>query len=392
MLPQKVQTLAANFYSDLLSIRHHLHSHPELSFKEHNTCKYIAQQLDQYGIPYTAGIGGTGVVAMIEGRNPRRKVIALRADIDALPICEANKVDYASQNTGVMHACGHDVHTTCLLGAARILNELRHEWEGSIKLIFQPAEEVIPSGAPVMIAEGVLENPAPVSIFGQHADPMMPLGTIGLCGGMAMASADEIRITIHGKGGHAARPHQCIDTVLVAAHVVVALQQLVSRMANPLTPSVLTFGKISTDGGATNVIPNQVHLLGTFRTFDEEWRKVAHQKIQHLTATLCESMGARAEVSIPEGLPHVKNDASLIEMVRQAATLYLGADKVLTIPPRMGAEDFGFYSHRLPACFYRLGVQNPNGTDLHTPTFDINEKSLEIGAGLMAWIALAGLV
>lgn len=391
MLLEKVQQLADSFLTDTISYRRHLHQHPELSFQEYNTSRYICQKLDEYGIAYQTGIGKTGVIGLIYGKNPQKRIVALRADMDALPIHETNACDYASIHPGVMHACGHDVHTASLLGAARILQALRDEWEGTIKLIFQPAEEVTPSGAMALIAEGALDNPRPASIFGQHADPMLPVGKIGLRSGLAMASADEIYLTIQGKGGHGARPHQCIDPVVVASHLVVALQQLVSRNANPFTPTVLTFGKIFSDGGATNIIPERVHLWGTLRTFDEEWRDTAHSKIRQLSELLGESMGAKVEVNLEKGIPFLHNDERLTAQVRGLAEAFLGAENVLEIPPRMGAEDFAFYSHHLPACFYRLGALNPNGTDLHTPTFDIDENALRVGAGLLAWIGCGAM-
>lgn len=388
MLSEKVQHLSQKYQEDWVLHRRWLHRHPELSYQEYETQRYLSKQLSRYGIESTP-IAGTGLVALIEGKEPESRTVALRADIDALPIQEANQCEYSSVNKGVMHACGHDVHASCLLGAARLLHELRDEWRGRVKILFQPAEEVTPGGATAMIAQGALENPVPGYILGQHADPMLPVGCIGLCPGAAMASADELHLTIEGKGGHGARPHQCIDPIVVAAHLIVALQQIVSRNANPLTPTVLTFGKIESDGGATNIIPERVFVKGTLRTFDEAWREQALERIHRMCSLLGESMGAKVRVHIPPGLPFVLNQPGLTEQLRQAAQTYLGAERVLDIAPRMGAEDFAHYSHRLPACFYRLGAQNPNGTDLHTPTFDIDEKALAVGVGLMAWLAMS---
>jgi len=388
MLKAKVQQLAKSFKKNTIAIRRHLHQHPELSYQEHKTCQYIQKQLTNIGITDWEVRGKTGIVAHIKGKHPSKALFALRADIDALPIQEQNAVDYASKNDGVMHACGHDVHTSSLLGAAYILHSLRAEWEGTIRLIFQPAEEVSPGGATVMIANGALENPTPKGIVGQHTDPELEVGTIGLCNGICMASADELYFTVRGKGGHGARPHQCVDTILVASHLVVALQQLISRNADPFKPSVLTIGKIYSEGGATNIIPNEVKMMGTFRAFDEEWRAEGHQKIMHLAQQLCASMGASCEVNIIKGAPFVKNDELQTSRIWKAAEDYLGKENVLKIPPRTGAEDFAHYSHLIPATFYRLGAKNPNGTGLHTPTFDIDEDAIETSIGLMAWLAI----
>lgn len=387
LLKEKVRQLAHNFYPQAINIRRHLHQYPELSFQEYETSKFIAKKLESWGISYTI-IGKTGLTGTIEGNNPTSKIVALRADIDALPIQEANDVSYKSKNEGVMHACGHDVHTTSLLGALHILNELKTEWSGTVKFIFQPGEEKLPGGASILIKEGVLENPSPDKILGQHVEPLMEVGKIGIKSGLFMASADEIYVTIRGKGGHGAKPHLCVDTVLLAAHMIVALQQIVSRHADPLMPSVLTFGKINSTGGATNIIPDEVKILGTFRTFDETWRAAAHQKMKNMAEDLCRSMGGECEFTVAKGYPFLKNDEKTSLEVREAAEDYLGKENVLEIAARMGGEDFAFYSQQIPACFYRLGVQNPNGTGLHTNVFDIDEKALETSIGLMAWLAM----
>ncbi len=388
---EKIKALANRCYPEVQKHRRHLHQYPELSFQEHQTSQYIAAQLEKYGIKYQTGMAETGICAWIEGKEPNAAVLALRADMDALPIHEANEVPYKSKNVGVMHACGHDVHSSSLLGAAKILHELRDQWSGRIQLIFQPGEEKLPGGASKILAEGWLEQPQPLAIIGQHVEPAMPVGSIGMKAGQFMASADEIYITVKGKGGHAARPHQCIDTTLMAAQLIVALQQIVSRRSDPLTPSVLSFGKIFSDGGATNIIPNQVTIYGTFRTFDEAWRYEAHRLMQDMAKGLCQSMGGQCDFDIVVGYPFVYNDEQLTKRLRQSAENYLGKEHVLDIPARMGAEDFAFYSQVMPASFYRLGVQNPNGTGLHSDTFDIDEKALEIGMGLMAQLAIEEL-
>ncbi|MFD2516262.1 M20 family metallopeptidase [Pontibacter locisalis] len=390
--PDRVKQLAQEYAPDAVQVRRHIHANPELSFEEHNTAAYVRQVLESYGIA-SVSLAETGVVALIEGKNPEKKVIALRADLDALPIVEANEVAYKSKSTGVMHACGHDVHTSSLLGTARILQNLKEEFEGTIKLIFQPGEEKFPGGASIMIKEGVLQNPAPSGIVGQHVFPMLPAGKVGFRSGMYMASADEIYITVKGKGGHAAMPEMNIDPVLIASHLIVALQQIVSRHASPKVPSVLSFGKIEAKG-ATNVIPDEVKIEGTFRTMNEEWRKEAHKKIKKLAEGLCESMGGSCEIDIKNGYPFLKNDPELNERARAAAENYLGQDNVVDLDLWMGAEDFAYYSQEVPACFYRLGTRNEERgivSGVHTPTFDIDEAAMETGIGLMAFVAIEEL-
>jgi amidohydrolase len=389
-----IQRLAARHHPDTVSLRRHLHQHPELSYQEKQTGRFIAARLNDWGINYEHGIAENGVVALIRGEKEGGGVVALRADMDALPITEANEVPYRSKNEGVMHACGHDVHTASLLGAARILQELRASFGGTVKLLFQPAEEKLPGGASIMIREGALENPRPEAIFGQHVHPPLEVGKIGLRPGPYMASADELYLTVRGKGGHAALPHEFVDPVLISAHILTALQQIVSRNARPTTPSVLSFGHIRSDGGATNVIPNAVHLKGTFRTFDEEWRFEAHRRMQQLVQQLAEGMGGSAALRIEVGYPALQNNEPLTLQARQWAVDYLGASQVVDLPIRMTAEDFAYYSQVMPACFYRLGTGNAARgitSPIHTNTFDVDEASLEVGAGLMAWLALSRL-
>jgi amidohydrolase len=391
-LADKVKKLAQAYTPDTVQVRRHIHANPELSFEEYNTAAYVKQVLESYGLE-PAPMAETGLVALVKGKNPEKKTIALRADLDALPIVEANEVAYKSKNEGVMHACGHDVHTASLLGAARILQELREEFEGTVKLIFQPGEEKFPGGASVMIKEGVLQNPAPEQIVGQHVFPMLPAGKVGFRAGMYMASADEIYITVKGKGGHAAMPELNVDTVLIASHLIVAMQQIVSRHASPKVPSVLSFGKVEAKG-ATNVIPNEVKIEGTFRTMDEAWRAEAHKRIRKLAEGLCESMGGSCDIDIKHGYPYLKNDPDLTERARAAAGAYLGEENVVDLDLWMGAEDFAYYSQEVPACFYRLGTRNEARgivSSVHTPTFDIEEAALETSIGLMAYVALQEL-
>ena len=387
MLKEKIQQLAKQYAPDFISIRHHLHAHPELSYKEFQTSAFVQEKLSSAGIPFRV-MAETGVVGMIEGRNPGKRVIALRADMDALPIREENKVPYKSTNDGVMHACGHDVHTTILLGASAILQELREEWEGTIKLIFQPGEEKNPGGASIMIREGVLEDPVPQAIFGLHVHPGLEVGKLSFRGGMVMASADEIYITIRGKGGHAAAPHQTVDTILVASHLVVALQQIISRNRNPLSPSVLSITSVQ-GGHTTNVIPSEVKLMGTFRAMDEQWRFRAHELIRRLATDLVHSMGAEIDLHIDVGYPMVYNNEELDSVAREEAGQFVGAANVLETEVRLGAEDFGYYTRQIPGCFYRLGVMNTEKgitSGVHTPTFNIDETAIEIGVGMMAWL------
>ena len=384
---------AAEFFPEVKSIRHHIHANPELSFEEHNTSAFVISKLQSFGITDIRHISDTGVVALVTGKNPSSKCIALRADMDALPIQEENTVAYRSRNDGVMHACGHDVHTSCLLGAAKILQELRDSWEGTVKLIFQPGEEKHPGGASILIEKGVLTNPAPSAILALHVYPNLPAGTIGYRAGQYMASADEIYITIHGKGGHAAQPHNTVDPIAVAAQLIVSLQQLVSRKANPLSPSVLTFGSIH-GGFATNVIPDKVELLGTFRAMDEQWRAEAHRLIREITHHTCAAYGATADIDIPPGYPSLFNDPGLTADFKNWAEDYVGADHVRHLDMRMGAEDFSFYTHHAPGCFFRIGTSR-NGTEytlpVHTSRFNIEEEAMQVGMGMMAWAAVNAL-
>jgi amidohydrolase len=387
MLKEKIQQLAKQYAPDFISIRRHLHAHPELRYKEFRTSAFVQEKLSSAGIPFRV-MAETGVVGMIEGRNPGKRVIALRADMDALPIREENNVPYKSTNDGVMHACGHDVHTTILLGASTILHSLRKEWEGTVKLIFQPGEEKNPGGASIMIREGVLKDPEPQAIFGLHVHPGLEVGKLSFRGGMVMASADEIYITIRGKGGHAAAPHQTVDTILVASHLVVALQQIISRNRNPLSPSVLSITSVQ-GGHTTNVIPSEVKLMGTFRAMDEGWRFRAHELIRKLATGLVESMGAEIDLHIDVGYPMVYNNEALDALAREQAREYVGAENVLETEVRLGAEDFGYYTRQIPGCFYRLGVMNAAmgiTSGVHTPTFNIDETAIEIGVGMMAWL------
>lgn len=389
MLKEKIKDLSKKYSESFIQIRHHLHQNPELSYHEFETSKFIQQKLKELEISFEV-LATTGVVGIIKGKNPEKKIIALRADIDALPIHEQNNIEYRSRNEGVMHACGHDVHTTCLLGAAKILNELKDEWEGTIKLIFQPGEEKNPGGASIMIREGVLENPKPDAILALHVHPNLEVGKLSFRGGMVMASADEIYITIKSKGGHAAAPQFTSDTILTASQLIVNLQQVISRMNNPFNPSVLSITSFQ-GGNTTNVIPSEVKLMGTFRAMNEEWRFKAHDLIKNICENTAAISGAQIDVKIDVGYPFVINNIELTEMARQKAEEFAGKENVEETEMRMGAEDFAFYSHLIPACFFRLGVRNIDKnitSGVHTPTFNIDERAIENGMGIMAWLAV----
>lgn len=392
MIKEKIQRLSADIFNDVVADRRHLHSHPELSFHEVETSVFVANKLTELGLEYHK-MANTGLVAMIKGDKPSDRVIALRADMDALPILEANDVPYKSRNPGVMHACGHDAHTSSLLGTAKILTELKAEFGGTIKLIFQPAEEKLPGGASLMIKEGVLENPKPHAVLGQHVMPLIDAGKVGFRAGKYMASTDELYVTVRGKGGHGAQPQQNVDPVIITAHILTALQQVVSRFADPKSPSVLSFGKVIANG-ATNVIPNEVYLEGTFRTMDEQWRSEAHLKIKKMAEGIAESMGGSCEFNIMRGYPFLINEEVLTAVTRGHAEDYLGKENVLDLDIWMAAEDFAYYSQAADSCFYRLGTRNEARgitSSVHTPTFDVEEDAFKISTGLMAYLAVKQL-
>lgn len=389
-LLENIRALSEKYSNEIVEARRHLHQNPELSYQEHNTVKFVAEKLESFGITTRKGIADTGLVAEIAGRNPGKKSIALRADMDALPINETNEVPYKSSVKGVMHACGHDVHTASLLGTARILSEVKDQFEGTVRLLFQPGEEKTPGGASYMIRDGALKNPQPTGIIGQHVFPLLPVGKIGFREGMYMASCDEIYLRVIGKGGHAAAPDLIIDPILIASHIIIALQQIISRNASPKQPTVLSFGNI-VGKGATNVIPTEVNIAGTFRAMNEEWRASALEKIKRMAETMAEGMGGRCEVEISRGYPYLENNPDLTRRIRRAAESYVGPENVVDLDITLGAEDFSYYSQVIPASFYRLGTSNPEKgitSYVHTPTFDIDENALKIGPGLMAWMAI----
>lgn len=391
-LKDKIRNRASELHPAVVRSRRHLHAHPELSFHEFNTSAFIKQSLNDLKIKWKE-VANTGVVGTIEGSKPSTRRIALRADMDALPIHEENKVDYISKNPGVMHACGHDAHTSSLLGTAAVLQSMREQFGGKITLIFQPGEEKLPGGASLMLKEGVLTEHQPSAIIAQHVSPMIPAGKIGIRKGKFMASMDEITVTVHGRGGHGAQPHLNIDPVMIAAQILTALQQVVSRMANPALPTVLSFGKIIANG-AINIIPDSVYMEGTFRTLQEDWRDEAHRRMKKIATGIAESMGGSCEFNIVRGYPFLINEEKLTERVQQYAEEYVGAENIVPQDIWMAAEDFAYFSQSADACFYLLGVRNEQQgitSSLHTPTFNLDESALETSVGLMSYIALKQL-
>lgn len=389
---EEIKQLANDIRETVIGYRRHLHAHPELSFKEFETSAFIKARLDEMNIPWKP-MADTGIVALIKGEKHSDRIIALRADMDALPITETNTFDFVSKNNGVMHACGHDAHTSSLLGVASILQSIKNKFGGTIKLIFQPAEEKLPGGASLMIKEGVLKNPVPDAVIGQHVSPIIEAGKIGIRKGKFMASMDEIFVTVRGKGGHGAQPHQNIDPVMIAAQILVSLQQIVSRMANPTLPTVLSFGKVIANG-AINVIPDEVYMEGTFRTLDESWRNEAHERMKKIAESIAESMGGSCDFNIVRGYPFLINEEKLTEQVKTFSEEYLGKENVMETDIWMAAEDFAYYSQVTNSCFYLLGIKNKNKgihSSLHSPTFTIDEDALITSVGLMAYLAVKNL-
>lgn len=390
-IKQLIQQRSEDLFTKVKGYREYLHQHPELSYQEFETMRFISDRLADLGIEHTTNVGDTGIVAVIRNSNHSQEMecIGLRADMDALPIQEENEVSYKSQVDGVMHACGHDVHSSILLGAAEILNELKEELPQPVKLIFQPGEEKNPGGATYMIRDGVLQNPTVKEMYALHVFPDMEVGKVGFKDGIYMASCDEIYVTIHGKGGHGATPHQCIDPIVIGAEIVLNLQSIVSRKCDPKIPCVLSFGHFEALG-ATNIIPSKVLLKGTFRTMDESWRTEALKLIEKQITGIAEANGATAEIEISKGYPYLENDPKVTGLMRTKAHEFLGKEHVEELPIRLTSEDFSFYSQEIPVCFFRLGVRNASKGitfGVHHPRFDIDAEAIKIGMQMMCLAA-----
>ncbi|MCW3078081.1 MAG: N-acyl-L-amino acid amidohydrolase [Bacteroidetes bacterium] len=391
-----IRFLSKKYFTKVVEIRQHLHKHPELSFKEFETSAFIQQQLTEAGIGFTSGHVKTGIIALIKGKNSEKKTLLLRADMDGLPITEKNDVPYKSVNTGIMHACGHDVHSACMLGAAFILNELKDTWEGSVKIMFQPGEEVLPGGASLMIGEGVLENPKVDKAMALHVFPSMETGKAGFKSGMYMASTDELYLTVGGRGGHAAMPADYVNPLLVASEILLEINKefmlpnSLKGSAGENIPTVVAFGKIE-GKGATNVIPDKVEIEGTFRTMDEDWREQVHHQLHNIVKNISSKHNAVSQLRIEKGYPFLMNDTAFTNSSSTSAKEYLGKENVEELPMRMTAEDFAYISQKVPSCFFRLGTGNKTKgitSGVHTPTFDIDESALETGMGLLSWLAI----
>lgn len=395
IIKELIRTESSRVKKEIIDIRAHLHKNPELSFEEFDTSIFIQKHLNEIGIPFKSGFIKTGIVATLESGDPSSanfKTIALRADMDALPIHEHTDNKYCSTKEGIMHACGHDMHMASLIGTAKVLHKLKDYWQGRILLIFQPGEELLPGGAKQMISEGALD-PKPEWILAQHVLADMPTGHVGFRSGMYMASGDEIYLTIKGKGGHAAMPQNCTDTVLIASHIIVALQQIVSRNGDTRIPTVLSFGKFIAQG-ATNIIPDKVEIEGTFRTMNEAWRSEAKKLIKRIAEGTAEAMGASCDVVIKHGYPFLVNDKTRTNTAKQNAIDILGHENVEDMDIRMTTEDFAYYSQKYPCTFYRFGVAPNNDItngSLHTSTFQANEQALETAINCMAYLTICTL-
>lgn len=386
-MKEKIKRLAQENAEEIIGYRRWLHQHPELSQQEVGTMNFVAEKLRSFGLEPRTGIGKTGCMAMIRGgQDPDSYCVALRADYDALPITEATGLPFASQNPGVMHACGHDMHTSSLLGAAKILSQIKDQLRGSVMVIFEPSEELYPGGARMMMDDGLFDEVVPNEIYSFHCLPEMDYGKVGMRKGKYMASTDELYWTVKGVGGHGATPHLSVDPILIASHIVVALQQLVSRNASPMMPTTLSFGKFI-GSGRTNIIPDEVKMEGIIRTFDEQWRLECHEKIRKISCGIAESMGGECDLFIDYGYPYVFNDDACTQQVYDNAVDYLGKEKVEWLDMRMTAEDFAFFAQKIPACYFRVGIHIPDTPfcNLHRPNLMVDERSIELASGLEAY-------
>ncbi len=385
----RVKVLSQKYFSDAVIFRRQLHRFPELSFQEKHTAFLIMKELDKLSVPYKKNIGGNGIVATLEGKNPNKKIIAFRADFDALPIVEETDLEFSSDNKGVMHACGHDIHTASLLSVLKVLKDLKEEWEGTIHFIFQHAEELLPGGAIQMLEANLFGDLQPEFVVAQHVDPDIQTGFFGFKEGRYMASNDEVYLTVEGKGGHGAMPHKINDTVLAASQIIVNLQQVASRLVPSETPMVLSFGRMMAEG-ATNVIPEKVEIAGTFRMFDEELRQEVHKHIVRIAESTAVAFGTKCNVDIRKGYPVVDNNKELTLLAKELAKESFGEDKIIELDYRMTSEDFGFFSQKYKSLFYRLGVGYKDklmNFPLHSSKFNPDEKALKYAIEFMSNLA-----
>ena len=386
-MKEKILELSDLFFDEIVSIRRYMHMHPELSFQEFETSNYIKSILKSWDINFLDGYANTGILVNLEGKEPSSRVIALRADFDALPILEENDVEYKSKNEGIMHACGHDAHTASMLGALKILHQTKDNWRGTIKFIFQPAEERLPGGAKQMIEEGVLENPNVQHVIAQHVLPELEVGKVGFRCGTYMASTDELYVTISGKGGHAAIPSSYNNPIIASSELVLDLNQFF----NDKVDAIFAIGYI--DGtGSTNIIPREVNLMGTFRALDESFRLESHNHMNRIVDQVAKKYNIKIDLNIKKGYPALNNDIQFTLNQINKAKEFLGEKNVIDLPIRMTAEDFSYFANAVPSCFYRLGTRNKDKGlihGLHTSKFNIDEDSLKIGMGLMAFLAIS---
>lgn len=388
-MTDKILSLSRKILPDIIKIRRLLHQNPELAFAEVETGKLVAGELAKLGIKAKRGVGKTGLVGILNG-NGNAGVVGLRADMDALPITEKTGFSFASRNKGVMHACGHDSHMAMLLGAARILSTLKNELPGTVKFIFQPSEEKNPGGAPSMIRDGALLNPRVDAIFGQHITTDLPAGRMGFRSGPLMASADEIYITVFGRGGHGAKPHEAIDPIFISAQIISALQAVITRMKDPLEPSVLTIASIH-GGTATNIIPDSVRLSGTLRTMNESWRKKALALIERTSVGCARGLGGDCKVEVSHGYPVLVNSEAETSLARETAGTLFGKGAAITVPPQMGAEDFSYFLQKVPGSFWWVGAGNSKigaTASIHSSKFKVDESAFMYGTALLASVAL----
>jgi amidohydrolase len=391
-LKEVITTKVSAIYEKIKGYREHLHQNPELSYKEFNTMEYVAAKLKEIGLPYEKGVAGTGIVSIIRSskHSENQACIGLRADLDALPIQEQNTASYKSKVEGVMHACGHDVHTSILLGAAEILFELREDLEHPIKLIFQPGEEKNPGGASLLIEAGVLENPKVKEMYALHVFPELEVGKLAIRPGLNMASCDELHLEIIGVGGHGAMPEKCINPILIGSKFIIEAQNIIHKSCPKEVPCVISFGHFDALG-ATNVIPERAEIKGTFRTMNEEWREKAAILLMDLANNLENKYKGNVNLIVSKGYPFLKNDEELTEKLKTKFESFFGPENIEGLALRMTSEDFSFYSQTIPVCFFRLGVGNKEKGiiySVHHPKFDIDSACLKTGMLAMIQVAL----